>query len=207
MRSSRAGHRQAARADSGSARSIGSDDPAESGDYITCNLTFKNGAVELSSAGKVIRRPVLSFRDGRIEDFDKVMKVCQRWRNPRGHGKISGDAPNESLRNRNHGRLRGARNQARAAKARRRDAREMVVLPTRRAARRDSDGTRPTVGISATAGSPRQITASLTGPTAASPICSAARLAESWSGRCSRMRATASAAEIRGYENDLRQNS
>ena len=52
------------------------DGPASRGDYIVCNLTFKNGAVELSSSKEeVIRiRPVLSFRDGRIEKFDKLMQ-------------------------------------------------------------------------------------------------------------------------------------
>ncbi len=74
---------------------------AESGDYISCNLTFKNGAVELSSAKEeVIRlRPVLSFRDGKIEDFDKLMKGVKAGETREAAAKISGDAPNESLRN------------------------------------------------------------------------------------------------------------
>ena len=74
---------------------------ASSGDYITCNLTFKNGAVELSSAKEeVIRlRPVLSFRDGKIEGFDKTMKGVKAGETREATAKISGDAPNESLRN------------------------------------------------------------------------------------------------------------
>ena len=50
------------------------DGPAESGDYITTNLTFKHGDQVLASANEeVIRiRPVLSFRDGKIEKFDAV---------------------------------------------------------------------------------------------------------------------------------------
>ncbi len=75
--------------------------PAATGDYITCNLTFKNGAVELSSAQEeVIRlRPVLSFRDGRIEGFDKTMQGVKAGETREATAKISPDAPNESLRN------------------------------------------------------------------------------------------------------------
>ncbi len=74
--------------------------PASSGDYITCNLTFKNGAVELSSSKEeVIRiRPVLSFRDGRIENFDKVMKDAKAGETRETTAKLSQSAPNESLR-------------------------------------------------------------------------------------------------------------
>ena len=51
------------------------DGAAEAGDYITTNLTFKHGDEVLASAKEeVIRiRPVLSFRDGKIEGFDKLM--------------------------------------------------------------------------------------------------------------------------------------
>jgi trigger factor len=73
---------------------------ASSGDYITCNLTFKNGAVEISSSQEeVIRlRPVLSFRDARIEGFDKAMKGVKAGETREVPTKISADAPNESLR-------------------------------------------------------------------------------------------------------------
>ncbi len=76
------------------------DGPASSGDYITCNLTFKNGAVELSSSKEeVIRlRPVLSFRDGKIEDFDKLMKGVKAGETRETTARLSADAPNESLR-------------------------------------------------------------------------------------------------------------
>jgi trigger factor len=82
-------------------RLVPHDGPAASGDYISCNLTFKNGAVELSSAKEeVIRlRPVLSFRDGRIEGFDKTMKGVKAGETREATAKISTDAPNESLRN------------------------------------------------------------------------------------------------------------
>jgi len=76
------------------------DGPAKSGDYINCNLAFKNGAVELSSSKEeVIRlRPVLSFRDGRIEGFDKAMDGVKAGETRETSAKISTDAPNESLR-------------------------------------------------------------------------------------------------------------
>jgi trigger factor len=78
------------------------DGPAASGDYIVCNLTFKNGAVELSSSKEeVIRiRPVLSFRDGKIENFDKLMKGVKAGENRETTAKLTADAPNESLRGR-----------------------------------------------------------------------------------------------------------
>ncbi len=76
--------------------------PASSGDYIVCNLTFKNGVVELSSSKEeVIRiRPVLSFRDGKIEQFDKLMKDATAGETREGTAKLTADAPNESLRGR-----------------------------------------------------------------------------------------------------------
>ncbi|MEX2112369.1 MAG: trigger factor [Pirellulales bacterium] len=74
--------------------------PAANGDYITCNLKFMNGAVELSSGKEeVIRlRPVLSFRDGKITDFDKCMQGVKAGETRETSIKLSDDAPNESLR-------------------------------------------------------------------------------------------------------------
>lgn len=81
-------------------RLVPSDSPAAVGDYISCNLTFKNGAVELSSSKEeVIRiRPVLSFRDGKIENFDKLMKGVKPGQTREGKARLSEDAPNEPLR-------------------------------------------------------------------------------------------------------------
>src|SRR6476659_4606465 len=82
-------------------RLVPSEAPAAVGDYISCNLTFKNGAVELSSSKEeVIRiRPVLSFRDGKIEAFDKVMKGIKAGQTREATARLTADAPNESLRN------------------------------------------------------------------------------------------------------------
>ena len=76
------------------------DGPAASGDYITTNLTFKHGDEVLASANEeVIRiRPVLSFRDGRIERFDELMAGVRGGETRQGELQFSDDAPNEALR-------------------------------------------------------------------------------------------------------------
>ncbi|GHT40888.1 trigger factor [Planctomycetales bacterium] len=50
-------------------------EPAQPNDYIVTRLTFKDGEKELSSvAAETIRiRPTLSFHDGSIQDFDKLI--------------------------------------------------------------------------------------------------------------------------------------
>jgi trigger factor len=76
------------------------DRPAESGDYLTMNLTFKLGDQVLSSANEeVIRlRPVLSFRDGRIEGFDTLLAGVKTGETRQGEAQLSDDAPNAALR-------------------------------------------------------------------------------------------------------------
>jgi trigger factor len=76
------------------------DGPATSGDYITANLTFKHGDEVLSSAEEeVIRiRPTLSFRDGNIPQFDKLMAGVRGGETREGAAELSNDAPNEALR-------------------------------------------------------------------------------------------------------------
>ena len=61
------------------------DGPAESGDYISTNLAFTYEGQALSSAAEeLIRiRPVLSFRDGKIEKFDELMAGVRGGRDPR----------------------------------------------------------------------------------------------------------------------------
>jgi trigger factor len=73
---------------------------AEPGDYITTKLSFKNGDEVLSQSDEeVIRiRPLLSFRDGKIENFDKLMKGVKAGETREGKAKISDDAANEALR-------------------------------------------------------------------------------------------------------------
>jgi trigger factor len=76
------------------------DGPAAAGDYITANLTFKHGDEVLSSAEEeVIRiRPTLSFRDGNIPQFDKLMDGVRAGETRQGEAELSNDAPNILLR-------------------------------------------------------------------------------------------------------------
>jgi trigger factor len=76
------------------------DGPAGPGDYITTNLTFKHGDEVLASATEeVIRiRPVLSFRDGRIERFDELLGGVRGGETRQGEAQLSEDAPNAVLR-------------------------------------------------------------------------------------------------------------
>jgi len=76
------------------------DEPAASGDYITTNLSFVHNGTTISSAEEeVIRiRPVLSFRDGKIEDFDKLLDGAKPGDKLSAEAKLTDDAPNQALR-------------------------------------------------------------------------------------------------------------
>jgi trigger factor len=76
------------------------DGPAEMGDYITTNLTFRSGDEVLSSAQEeVIRiRPVLSFRDGKIAKFGELMVGVRGGETREVDAELSEDAPNAALR-------------------------------------------------------------------------------------------------------------
>jgi trigger factor len=73
---------------------------AEPNDYVTVNMTFTNDDNEVSRLEETMVRvrPVLSFHDGKIEDFDKLMDGVKEG--DRRHGKIrlSPEAPGEDLR-------------------------------------------------------------------------------------------------------------
>ncbi|MCA9103453.1 MAG: trigger factor [Planctomycetales bacterium] len=81
-------------------RLVPTDAPATPGDYVTTKLTFKDGDTVLSSSDEeVIRiRPVLSFRDTKIEKFDKLMKNAKPGDVKEVETKLTDDAPNEALR-------------------------------------------------------------------------------------------------------------
>ncbi len=81
-------------------RLVPSEKPAEKGDYVTVNLSFHHGDKQLSrSEEEVIRiRPELSFRDGKIEGFDKLMKGAKEGDVREGEAQLSEDAPNADLR-------------------------------------------------------------------------------------------------------------
>ncbi len=76
------------------------DGPAEGGDYITANLSFKDGERFLAGAAEeVIRiRPELSFRDGKITEFDKLMSGVRPGETRQGQADVAPDAPNPDLR-------------------------------------------------------------------------------------------------------------
>lgn len=81
-------------------RLVPCDRAAQPGDYIVTNLTFQHDGVVISSAEEeVIRlRPVLSFRDGRIEKFDTLMKGVRGGETREAQALLSADAPNVALR-------------------------------------------------------------------------------------------------------------
>ena len=70
------------------------------GHYVTVNLTFRYEDRVLSSANEeVIRiRPVLSFRDGKIEKFDELMAGAVAGDTREGKALLTQDAPNVALR-------------------------------------------------------------------------------------------------------------
>ncbi len=76
------------------------DGAAESGDYVTVNLTFKNDDQVISSSDEQVLclRPTLSFRDGNIEGFDKLMTGVKAGETRTTEAQLSNDAPNEALR-------------------------------------------------------------------------------------------------------------
>lgn len=78
------------------------DGPAEAGDYVATNLTFKHDDQVLSSAEEeVIRiRPSLSFRDGKIEKFDELMVGVRAGETRAGVAELTQDAPNAAFRGR-----------------------------------------------------------------------------------------------------------
>jgi len=81
-------------------RLVPKEGPVETGDYVTVNLTFTADGRELSKAEEeTIRvRPVLSFRDGKIEGFDQIMAGATAGETREAETRISEDAPNEALR-------------------------------------------------------------------------------------------------------------
>lgn len=76
------------------------DGPATKGDYLTVNIvTTHDGMQKLREEERVIRiRPTLSFKDGRLEGFDKIAEGAKAGDKLSGQIELTQDAPNEELR-------------------------------------------------------------------------------------------------------------
>ena len=81
-------------------RLVPHDGSAEMGDYISTKLTFTCEGQEISSsAEELIRiRPVLSFRDGKIENFGELMVGVRAGQTRTAPAALIQDAVNPSLR-------------------------------------------------------------------------------------------------------------
>ena len=73
---------------------------AAAGDYIQVNITFKDGENVISKTEEqtLCIRPTLSFRDGKVEKFDKLMAGVKAGETREAKAKLSDSAPNEALR-------------------------------------------------------------------------------------------------------------
>lgn len=76
------------------------DGAAEAGDYIVANITFQDGDNVISKTDEqtLCIRPSLSFRDGNIEKFDKLMAGVKAGESRTAKTKLSDNAATESLR-------------------------------------------------------------------------------------------------------------
>jgi trigger factor len=73
---------------------------ASKNDYLVCNVTFKDGDDVVTKLDEqTLRiRPTLSFRDGNVKGFEKLMKGVKAGETRAGEAQLSDDAPNEALR-------------------------------------------------------------------------------------------------------------
>lgn len=76
------------------------DGAASEGDFLTVNLTTSHDGEQLEKEEeRVLRiRPTLSFRDGEIKDFDKLMAGAKAGDSRSAEVELTQDAPNEALR-------------------------------------------------------------------------------------------------------------
>ena len=79
---------------------VDSDEPAAEGDFVVAKLTFsREGKVISSAENETIRiRPTLSFHDGAINDFDKLMVGVKPGDVRKTTAKLTESSPNEELR-------------------------------------------------------------------------------------------------------------
>lgn len=76
------------------------DGAASNGDFLTVNLLATHDGVQLEmDEERVLRiRPTLSFRDGEIKEFDKLMEGVKAGETRTAEVELTQDAPNEALR-------------------------------------------------------------------------------------------------------------
>jgi trigger factor len=76
------------------------DGPAEADDYLTVNITFTAGDDQISRVEEqMVRvRPVLSFHDGRLEGFDKLMDGAREGDVRKATFQLSQEISREDLR-------------------------------------------------------------------------------------------------------------
>jgi trigger factor len=76
------------------------DGPAEAEDYVIVDITFRKEGETISSASEQTLRikPTLSFADGRLDGFDKLMKGAKAGDAKTTKVKVSEGSENESLR-------------------------------------------------------------------------------------------------------------
>lgn len=76
------------------------EEPASAGDFVVCNLTFEHQGRTISKAvEQTIRvRPTLSFADGNLEGFDKLMVGAKAGDQREASITLSADARDENLR-------------------------------------------------------------------------------------------------------------
>jgi len=84
-------------------RLIPQEEPASLGDYLTVNVTFKNGDAVVSESKEIVVRirPVLSLRDGNLQGFDKLMTGVKAGDSRTGEITVSENAAKEELRGKN----------------------------------------------------------------------------------------------------------
>lgn len=76
------------------------DGAASEGDFLTVNLTSSHDGEQLERDEEIVFRvrPTLSFRDGEIKDFAKLMAGVKAGETRSAEVELTQDAPNESLR-------------------------------------------------------------------------------------------------------------
>ena len=76
------------------------DGKAKADDYVTVNITCRHDGNEVARVDEqIVRiRPVLSFHDGRLEKFDKLMKGVVEGDTREADLELTADASNEALR-------------------------------------------------------------------------------------------------------------